>query len=234
MSTAPPARRRGHYIQRFNSEHRGLPAIGAGIIVLCVAAFALLVVLLRRGALTDFDAAILLWMSDLENPAMDGAVLEITSLGSIWVVWLSVLIASVALWHRPQRHHAVLLWIATAGALLLNYLLKQIFGRGRPDVFEWRTPHAGEFAFPSGHSMTAMVVYSTAIYLVVRLLPAGPCKQLSVLGLTLAILMVGGSRVYLGVHYPTDVIGGFLAGLAWAILCIVVVEYYRQRLAFSD
>jgi undecaprenyl-diphosphatase len=207
---------------------RYLP-IAIAVIAMSGVGFLVLMALVARGALAGFDAGILLWMGAHDNRHLDGAALEITSLGSVWVVWLSVFVASVLFWYQGHRASSFILWLALLGNLALNYALKTLIGRARPDLFEWRTPYAGEFAFPSGHSMTAMAVYATMTYLVARHMPDRRVRLLTTVAFGLAILMVGASRVYLGVHYPTDVLAGFLVGLAWAAFCALAGEGLRYR-----
>ncbi len=215
----------------FRAEAGRYLPLAITVIAVCAVGFAVLVSMVARGALSGFDTQILLWMGTSDNHHLDGAALEITSLGSIWVVWLTVFVASVLFWNAGHRSSSVILWLALFGNLALNFALKTVIARARPDLFEWRTPYAGEFAFPSGHSMTAMAVYGTMAYLVARHTPDRRVRLLTTLAFGLAILMVGASRVYLGVHFPTDVLAGFLVGMAWAAFCSLTVEYlsYRRR-----
>jgi undecaprenyl-diphosphatase len=213
----------------FRSVARRYLQIAIAVIALCAVGFAVLVGLVARGALAGFDTGILLWMGRFDNHQLDGAALEVTSLGSIWVVWLSVFVTSVLFFNAGHRFSSLILWTALLGNLALNFLLKTVIGRSRPDLFEWRTPYAGEFAFPSGHSMTAMAVYATMAYLLARHTPDRRVRLLTTLACVLAILMVGASRVYLGVHYPTDVLAGFLVGLAWATSVVLGGEFLRYR-----
>ena len=120
------------------------------------------------------------------------------------------------------------LWVAIAGATLLNLLLKATFSRPRPDVFPWLVPHAGQSSFPSGHAMTSTVAYLTIAYLVARLQPSAALRHLTLAFAALVIFSVGLSRVYLGVHYPSDVMAGWVAGVAWASVCALGLEVVRH------
>jgi len=197
------------------------------VAVLVLAAGGGLLALSSGGALTDglhrLDRAVLLALREdgvdpLGPPWIEGAVRDLTALGGVTV--LAVMTAAVALFlaldGRPRAAlHAVLVF---AGSGILVQLLKPAFARARPEV----VPHvlqAMGWSFPSGHSLM-----STATFLTLgALLGAGPARRavrLYFLGLgaTLAFA-VGASRVYLGVHWPTDVVAGWLAGAAWAALC---------------
>jgi membrane-associated phospholipid phosphatase len=188
--------------------------------------------LIARGATQRFDTSILLWMDSHSNPQLDTAALEITSLGSAYVTSVVVVIASTFLWQTRHRYSAALLWVALAGGWFLNWMLKSLFARPRPELFEWRVPYAGMSSYPSGHAMSAMIFYTTLAYLVIRLEPTRALRRLTLLVFAIVILMVGMSRVYLGVHYPSDVIGGYLVGFAWASVCALGIEairFFRER-----
>jgi undecaprenyl-diphosphatase len=121
-----------------------------------------------------------------------------------------------------------LVLIATLGGWGLGLLLKAVFGRPRPSVI----PHLVEvqsLSFPSGHAMMSAVVYLTLAALLAQL-SAQWAQRVYILAVGLLLtLLVGLSRVYLGVHYPTDVLAGWSAGLAWAILCWLVGRWLQRR-----
>ena len=143
-----------------------------------------------------------------------------------------VLIASVFLWSSRHHYSAALLWVSMLGAGFVNAALKVSFNRPRPDVFPWRTQHVGLASFPSGHAMTSIVVYGTLAFLIARLAPTRFLRRLTWTLAILVILLIGWSRLYLGVHYPSDVLAGFVMGTAWAVICglgIEAVRYFRSR-----
>ena len=150
-------------------------------------------------------------------------MLEITSLGTGTVVGMIVLIAGMFLWLNKHRHSAVLLVVATLGGLVLDNVLKIGFRRPRPQIFEWGT-HASSFSFPSGHAMSSVIVYGTVAYLAARLQRNVQARVLTFSLAALIILMISASRVYLGVHYPSDILAGLLIGVAWAGFCMAVLE----------
>jgi membrane-associated phospholipid phosphatase len=122
----------------------------------------------------------------------------------------------------------LLLWLAAIGGLALNILLKSYFSRPRPALEA--AVYAGHYAFPSGHAMGSVVVYGTLAYLIVRGAPGRRALQaLTILGAALVIILIGLSRIYLGVHYASDVLAGYLAGFAWADLCVLAYEVGRGR-----
>ena len=206
--------------------------IGLGVILAASVVFARLAEEVAEGDTMGVDEQVLRWMDARASPLWDVVALEVTALGAGVVVWMVVLIASAFLWASRHRYSAALLWVAMIGGALLNYAMKVAFARPRPDVFEWRTPHAGSHSFPSGHSMTSMVVYGTLAFLIARLAPTPLLRRLTYGVAAVVILAVGLSRMYLGVHYPTDVFGGFVTGLAWAVTCglgVEAVRYFRTR-----
>lgn len=206
--------------------------IGLGLAIGAALLFAGIAALMTAGAIQRFDDAVLLWMNDHANESLDVVALEITALGSAATVWMVVMVGSVFLWVTRHRYSAALLWVAALGSGIVNSALKHSFDRPRPQLFDWRTDYAGLSSFPSGHAMTAMVVYATLAYLVIRLEPSRRLRRVTLGIAALAILLIGATRLYLGVHYPSDVIAGYLVGLVWATACalgIEAVKYFRYR-----
>jgi undecaprenyl-diphosphatase len=196
---------------------------GALIAVAFTWAFAELAGHVREGKTQAVDEAIMHWIADHQYPGLERTMLEITSLGTGLVVGVLVLVAGMFLWLNSHKHSAVLLVAATVGGIVLNNLLKIGFSRPRPQVFEWGT-HAGSSSFPSGHAMSSVIVYSMVAYLAARLQQRAASRVLTLLLAACAILSISVSRVYLGVHYPSDILAGMLIGLAWAGFCMAVLE----------
>ncbi|HEX6738240.1 MAG TPA: phosphatase PAP2 family protein [Vicinamibacteria bacterium] len=159
---------------------------------------------------------------------MRGAMRDLTALGSAPVLILFVLAVLGALLVRRQYHAMALLLAATIGGELLNAALKAAFSRPRPDLALHLT-EVDSLSFPSGHAMDSAVIYLTLAALLTRVVQHRALK-LYFLALAAVIgVLVGVSRVYLGVHYPSDVLAGWSAGLAWATLCWLVASYLQQR-----
>jgi undecaprenyl-diphosphatase len=189
-------------------------AIALSLGLLATALFGVLAEAVRGGFTQSVDERVLRWFEARRTPGLDEAMLEITAIGSGIPLILMVIVAVVFLW--VSRHHwsVYFLLLGTLGGQLLNRLLKGYFDRDRPSVVEWGH-YVDTASFPSGHAMSSFVVYGSIAYLVARLAPSKTLKRFTWGFAALMILAVGITRMYLGVHYPTDVIGGFLAGLAW-------------------
>ncbi|REJ87383.1 MAG: PAP2 family protein [Planctomycetota bacterium] len=173
-------------------------------------------------------------LSRLRGPAWFGGVVrDITALGGYSVLALTTLAVTgfLALSGRPREARFVL--TAVVGGWVLAYGLKFAFDRPRPDV----VPHLYDVkssSFPSGHSLMSAVVYLTLGSLLSNLVER---DRLKVYLLTVALLvsvLVGFSRVLLGVHYPSDVIAGWCLGLAWAHICWVIHKRLARRFSASD
>lgn len=163
------------------------------------------------------------------GPAIVGEVaLEITSLGSNAV--LSLVTITVAGYLLLRRKFAAmwLVLVAVGGGAVASTILKLAFDRARPDV----VPHLAPFrtsSFPSGHAMLAAVVWITLGALLASLEQRRVIK-IYMLSVSLAIAMlVGVSRVFLGIHYPTDVLAGWCAGLSWAMLCWATSRWLQRK-----
>jgi undecaprenyl-diphosphatase len=152
---------------------------------------------------------------------------DMTALGGVAVMFLvTAMVAGYLLMVR--KYHAMwLVLIATAGGLLVSSVLKRAFERPRPDVDHYAYVYTS--SFPSGHSMLAAVVYLTLGSLLTRIVPERVVKIYVIVVALLLTVLVGLSRVYMGVHYPTDVLAGWTAGLVWAMLCWMVARYLQKR-----
>lgn len=128
-----------------------------------------------------------------------------------------------------KKYHAlVLLAAATIGALVLSTVLKAVIDRPRPDIVEHRS-YVITQSFPSGHSMLSATVYLTLGTLLARLSKRWVLRCYFIGIAILLTGLVGVSRVFLAVHWPTDVLAGWTAGLVWAILCWAVARYLQRR-----
>lgn len=183
----------------------------------------------------SFDETALRFFRLADDPAtpvgprwLRGAMLDCSALGSGAVLTLLVLFSTILLSLLRRRGEAVLLLVSSLGGALLGNALKAVFQRARPDV----VPHLAEVmttSFPSGHSMHSSVIYLTLGALMAR---AAPDRRVKILILCAALflpLLIGVTRVYLGVHYPTDVLAGWCAGLLWALLCWHAARWLQRR-----
>lgn len=188
----------------------------------------------REGETQAFDVAVLRFMEAQKTELLDRVAIEITFLGTGVIVLTIVAISGMFLWLTKHKHSALLLMVSTAGGILLNGLLKAGFDRPRPQVFEWGQ-HTVSSSFPSGHAMSAAAVYMTVAYLAARLQRRRISRALTLLAAVIVIALIAASRLYLGVHYPTDVLAGVVIGIAWAALCMAMLEttllYGRRRSA---
>ena len=184
------------------------------------------------GKTQRFDEAVLRWIHEHRIESFEPVMLEITFLGTGSVVITMVSVAALFLWLTRHKYSAILLLISTVGGILLNTLLKVGFGRPRPRIFDWGTDVVS-WSFPSGHAMSSAVVYGTVAYLAARLQKKRWHRVLTFVVAAVLIGLISASRLYLGVHYPSDVIAGVIIGLAWAAFCMALLEaiqiYGRNR-----
>ena len=139
----------------------------------------------------------------------------ITTLGSTIVVGPLFVIAEVALLRVKRRREALFLAIALIGSVIMNGLLKLVFQRPRPDLPWAKTPL--DYSFPSGHTMNSLVFY-LALALIAWVIWGPRVGIPATIGAILLAVLIGISRIYLGAHYFSDVVAGFIAGLAWLII----------------
>ena len=167
------------------------------------------------------DLAVYDWLQRFRSPALDDVMQAISTIGGIGVVVLFV--ALLVYFGRRRRWPAALaLALVTGGAYLLNTVLKAIFQRTRPTPVEiplW----AQVYSFPSGHAMISAAFYLFLAYLGWRLL-RGWARVVSVVALVMVVLAIGISRLYLGVHFLTDVVAGYLAGFFWVDAVVIGVR----------
>jgi undecaprenyl-diphosphatase len=197
--------------------------VGATLAVVNTWLFAWVASRVRGGHTQAFDDAVLRYVGQHRVPLLENAMLEITFLGTGTVVLMISFVAALFLWLTRHRYSAALLVAATVGAIVLNNVLKQFFDRPRPQIITWGT-HALTTSFPSGHAMSAAVVYTTIAYLAARLQHRHRARVVTMSIAALLVVLVCASRVYLGVHYPSDVLAGTVVGLAWAGFCMATLE----------
>jgi undecaprenyl-diphosphatase len=170
--------------------------------------------------------------SDLSDPLgprwLEEFGRDVTALGGMGVLGFFALATVGYLFLDRKPHAALFVLVAVFGGMLLSTVLKEVIDRPRPDLVP-HGQHVYTKSFPSGHSMLSAVTYLTLGALLARLQKR---RSLKLYALALAIflsLAIGVSRVYLGVHWPTDVLAGWSAGAAWAVLCWVIARVLQQR-----
>ncbi|MGO4108545.1 phosphatase PAP2 family protein [Paenibacillus sp. YAF4_2] len=150
-----------------------------------------------------------------------------TNFGSGLYVSIIIVIFAVGLAVIGYRRELIFYLGVIGCSLLLNLSLKGIFHRARPDIH--RIIDASGFSFPSGHSMSAFTLYGITIYFIWKHLKYGWLRIGVILAGIAIVLMIGISRIYLGVHYPSDVIGGYLVSAAWMSISIALYERFLEK-----
>ena len=160
-------------------------------------------------------------------PWLQEAARDVTSLGSIAVLLMITFAVAGYLFLANKPGVAWLMLIAVLGGLALNNLLKFAFARPRPDIVS-HAPRVFTTSFPSGHATLSAITYLTIAALLARAYPS-PILDLYFISLAaLLTVLIGVSRIYLGVHFPTDILGGWCIGTAWAIGCWVLMAWLQQ------
>lgn len=178
----------------------------------------------------DVDRWVTLAVRKFHAPGQDRVLGAITTLGDVWVLAPAMALVTVMLLRKGHRVSAVLFAGSVLGGFLLNILLKWTFGRPRPDLWPpLVTEHT--FAFPSGHAAMATVFYGGASAVVFHLSRRPGYRLASFLAAAAIITAVAISRVYLGAHWLTDVLGGILVGIFWVSVCATGTEYFARRRA---
>ena len=171
------------------------------------------------------DTAVLLWIDTHAPDWLYGPMLAVTTLGYYWFVVPLLVVATAIFYLKRRRISAVLLPVATVGGMVLTTVLKTVFERDRPELFDSGYT-ASFYSFPSGHATMAVGFYGTLTLLVAWRLRGLKRLAVVVFGVLL-VLLIGFSRLYLGVHYPTDVLAGFLAAPLW--ISTIGLVYFSWR-----
>jgi undecaprenyl-diphosphatase len=194
-----------------------------------VLSFAAIADEMREGETQALDQRTLLWFRQADDlgrvigpPWVGEAARDLSALGSIAVLILLVLLLAGFLLLSRRRRAAGFVILAPATGALLCYLLKDVFDRGRPDLGP-RLDMVIFASFPSGHSMLSAIVYLTLGGLLAQMVRPRRLKAYALASAMLLAFLVGMSRIVLGVHYPTDVLAGWAAGLAWTFLWLLIV-----------
>lgn len=188
-----------------------------------------------EGETHRFDSAVMLALRSASNTSdpigpwwLEVMMRDITSLGGTAVLTLVTVIAVLYLVIDRKAHAALLLAVSVGGGTVLSSLLKIGYQRPRPDLVS-RLAEVHTLSFPSGHAMLSAVTYLTIGVLLARTSERRRVKSY-IVGVCIALtLLIGASRVYLGVHWPTDVLGGWFVGSAWALFCWRVALALQRR-----
>jgi undecaprenyl-diphosphatase len=184
--------------------------------------------LLDNDPLVRFDDQLASTLHVLATPPLTTFFVIITALGSLEIIVIvGVLVGVICAWQRQWLYLGA--WLAAlAGGEALNQLLKNVFARPRPSFVDPLLPESG-YSFPSGHAMESFIVYGMLAYFAVLALRSWRARTAVVCGSGLLVLLIGFSRIYLGVHYFSDVAGGYAAGGVWLSTLITGTETIRRR-----
>ncbi len=197
------------------------------------AAFALLIFVritreLIEGDVSAADNAILHAVIRMRTPWLTVSAIDVTALGSITLVVLFSVFTLVVLLVLRDRMGALQLLAASAGAGILTLATKEIIERIRPDQSQQLIMVSG-FSYPSGHSVSTSALYLTIAIIGCRHVQQSGARATIFLAVSIVVIIIGASRVYLGVHYATDVVSGFSLGTAWALVLAGVFARFGHR-----
>jgi len=192
-----------------------------------------------KGTSYAFDQSIILALRDPANPSVpmgpawvQEAARDLTSLGSIIVLAIITLSVSGYLFLARKYAAAWLMIVAVFGGIVLNDLLKSAFARPRPDIL-YQAAQVFTSSFPSGHAELSAITYLTMAVLLAESQTSCKIGLYFIAVSALLTILIGVSRVYLGVHYPTDVLGGWCIGAAWALACWVLMTWLRRKVRIN-
>ncbi|PIC70484.1 phosphatase PAP2 family protein [Sporosarcina sp. P18a] len=197
------------------------------ICILFTGFFAYIARSIHLQTISSFDEPIIDFVQSAESKGLTSLMKLFTTIGSTTsVALLAILTLSVLLW-KKHRAQAVLFAIALAGTGILNQVLKFIFKRERPNFH--RLIDIGGYSFPSGHTMMAFSLYTILAYIVWRNLKTTGSRIAITILAVFMIMMIAVSRIYLGVHFPSDIVGGALASSVFLFGVILIYQRFQRQ-----
>lgn len=191
--------------------------LGIGVTGLALGLFVAIATLLPHTE--TFDTRILLAIHHLHTPILDRLMVLVTYLGEPLILFTFTLgMGGLLLWQK-RRLEALTFVITISGSLGLNIWLKELFARHRPALWD-QVLQVSFYSFPSGHAMVSLVFYAVLVYGLIRQFRS--LRLLMPIAATGLIAAIGFSRLYIGVHWPTDVVAGYAAGLVWLAVCLIL------------
>ena len=181
-----------------------------------------------REPLTVWDIRFSAWLHMHAVRPLTRVLLFVTNIHSTWGVAITTVVVSLFLIRLRQRYWLLSLLLSVGGGMLLNVLLKNAFHRARPQ-FADPILTLTSYGFPSGHTMMATTLYGVLCVFAVSKIHRWPMRLLAICLAIFLVLLVGFSRIYLGVHYLSDVLGAIAEGVAWMALCLTAVDTMRRR-----
>jgi len=218
-------------IYQFRQYDEKLPYIITSIITLIVVIaginlFVELTDTLKNELMAGYDQQVTSYVISFRNPALTKYFVFITNVGDLYgyliVIALTTLISFVIF---KQKKYVGQIILVLALASVSNMILKRFINRARPGIEHMVSVET--LSYPSGHAMSAMAFYGFLIYLFYTFKMNKILKILAIIILAILILSIGISRIYLGVHFPSDIAGGYLAGLIWVFFCIMIFNLIK-------
>jgi undecaprenyl-diphosphatase len=198
------------------------------ISVVSLIGFSFMSLLIADHKILLFDSRVIAAIQGQESPFLTGVMKTFTFIGSTPIVIILSLFILFFLYYVLHHRLELILFIATVGgSAVLNGILKQVFHRVRPELH--RLISVSGYSFPSGHAMNAFTVYGIITFLLWRHIPSKLGRSILVLISVVMIATIGVSRIYLGVHYPSDIIGGYFASGFWLAIVIWFFQFYREK-----
>lgn len=175
---------------------------------------------------SNFDTPIIQSLYVLRNPNLTQIMLGISQFGNSVVIGLMIFISLILLFYK-KYNETILFLLITGGGAVLSQFIKLIIARPRPTIDPMVIERT--FAFPSGHAMNSLIMYGIIVLGVYYFTKKISWTLLAAVPLIALILAIGFSRIYLGLHYPSDVLGGYLAGLWWLITLITISQWNQFK-----
>jgi|GEM_PF-870485 len=177
---------------------------------------------------TDLDNRFGLWVHSFANPTLDKVFKFFTSIGSMASVIIMTVFSFGLLVRRNHPHAAWLIALSTGGGVLINQVLKFFFRRPRPALWSSHDPQPPTFSFPSGHATVSFCFCGGLSWLGYKFIKSPILLTSWLIVMLVCVIMVGLSRIYRGVHYLTDVAGGYISGSFWLALLLSGVSIYDR------
>jgi len=199
------------------STHTIAIMLKSSVALFCMALVIRLTFSITHGtAVQTFDESILRWVETLRTPFMNAMMLDVTALGGLALTVVLGLLAVMIFLLGKDPAAAIHLILTSSGGFIISLYTKNIIARPRPSIIP-QLIHASGFSYPSGHSITSSAIYVTMAILACRHFKSIQKRTVLLMLAGIMIALISFSRIYLGVHYPSDTMSGALMGIAWAL-----------------